>query len=273
VDKIIHYDTNPGNYRDWRNRVAFVGDDQDSNLHTEDADEIAVKLESKNPNLNLDKIYLDAYPQVATSGGERVPLATEAINNNIFKGVLAMVYLGHGGTKGWTQERVLKIEDILSWNNYDNMPLIITATCSFSGFDNPAFTTAGELCFLNEKGGAIGLFTTVRPVFASSNAQLTEDAIDSLFNKFGTEIPTLGEVLRISKNINGSPSNSRKFLLLGDPSQQLALPNYNVATTKLNGEFINSSTIDTLRALQKVTIEGEVQNDFGEVLTSFNGVV
>ncbi|MCB9338029.1 MAG: type IX secretion system sortase PorU [Lewinellaceae bacterium] len=272
VDKIIEYDTKPINLRDWRNRIVFVGDDEDSNRHTGDADDIAQKIGAKNPNLNIDKVYLDAFPQVSTSGGTRAPLATEAINNNIFKGVLAMIYLGHGGTKGWSQERVLKLEDVLSWKNLDKMPIIITATCSFAGYDNPAFTTAGELCLLHESGGAIALYTTVRPVFASANATLTQRAVDTLFYKFDHEIPTLGEVLRISKN-KETGTNGRKFTLIGDPSQKLALPNYQVTTTKVNGHDISASVIDTIRALQKVTIEGQVQDDFGNLLTSFNGIV
>ncbi len=273
VDKIIHYDVAPDNLRDWRNRVAFVGDDEDSNTHTRDANEIADKIGAKNPNLNLDKVYLDAFPQVSTSGGVRVPLATEAINNNVFKGVLAMIYLGHGGTKGWTQERVLKIEDILSWRNLDKMPIIITATCSFAGYDNPASVTAGELCLLNNKGGAIALYTTTRPVFAGDNANLTEKAVDTLFYKLNNERPTIGEVLRLSKNKLGNDSNTQKFTLLGDPTQKLALPNFQVATTTINGHPIDAAIVDTIKALQKVTIEGEVRDDAGNLLTNFNGVV
>ncbi len=273
VNKIISYDIEPENFRDWRNRILFIGDDEDNNTHTLDANGIADHIGNKNKNLNVDKVYLDAFPQVSTPGGTRVPLATEAMNNNMFKGLLAMVYLGHGGSKGWTQERVLKIEDILSWSNIDRMPLIITATCSFSGFDNPAFTSGGELCFLNEKGGAIGLYTTVRPVFANANEALTRASVDTLFYKFNNELPTLGEVLRISKNKVGSASNSRKFLLIGDPSQKLALPNYQVATTKINGKDVSLAAVDTIRSLQKVTIEGEVQDDFGNLMSSFNGIV
>ncbi|MCU0345788.1 MAG: type IX secretion system sortase PorU [Saprospiraceae bacterium] len=275
VDKIIHYDLEPGNLRDWRNRVAFVGDDEDNNLHTGDADEIAVKMAAKNPNLNFDKIYLDAFPQTSTSGGVRVPLATEAINNNIFKGVLAMVYLGHGGTKGWTQERVLKIEDILSWRNLEKLPIIITATCSFAGYDDPSSTSAGELCLLNEKGGAIALYTTTRPVFASSNAELTGRAVDTLFYKLNNQRPTIGEVLRLSKNKLGNDSNTQKFTLLGDPMQKLALPNHQVVTTKVNDHdlFSMDKLVDTIKAFQKVTIEGEVRDDAGNLLTNFNGVV
>ena len=273
VDKIIFYDTKPENLRDWRNRILFIGDDEDNNTHTSDANGIADYIGNKNKNLNVDKVYLDAFPQVSTSGGTRVPLATEAVNNNMFKGLLAMVYLGHGGTKGWTQERVIKIEDILSWANKKGMPLIITATCSFSGFDNPAFTSGGELCFLNEKGGAIGLYTTVRPVFANANEALTRASMDTLFNKLNNDPPTFGEVLRISKNKVGSASNSRKFLLIGDPAQKLALPNFQVATTKINGVDISLAASDTIRSLQKVTIEGQVQDDLGNLMPSFNGIV
>ena len=273
VDKVIFYDTQPENLRDWRNRILFIGDDEDNSSHSKQANEVADKVGVKDKNLNVDKIYLDAFPQISTSGGTRVPLATDAMNNNMFKGLLAMVYLGHGGTKGWTQERVLKIEDILSWNNKKAMPLIITATCSFTGFDNPAFTSGGELCFLNEKGGAVGLFTTVRPVFASSNKELTEDALNALFEDTGAEIPSIGEVLRRSKNLNGSPSNSRKFLLIGDPAQQLALPRYDVATTKINGKDVSAAVVDTIRSLQKVTIEGEVRDASGGLLSDFNGIV
>jgi hypothetical protein len=273
VNKIIHYDVNPGNLRDWRNRLLFIGDDEDGNLHTGDADGIAIYIGEKNQNLNIDKVYLDAFPQIATPGGTRVPLATDAVNNDVFKGVLAMIYLGHGGTKGWTQERVVKIEDILSWKNLDRLPIIITATCSFSGYDNPSFTTAGELSFLNNEGGAIALYTTVRPVFASSNEALTRKSVDTLFYKFDHERPSLGEVLRLSKNQVGDKSNSRKFTLLGDPAQKLALPNYQVITTKINDHDISSGIVDTLRALQKVTIEGQIQDDFGQLLTDFNGIV
>jgi peptidase C25-like protein len=273
VNKIIHYDTNPTSLRDWRNRITFVADDEDNNLHIGDTDDIAQYLSNKNPNLNVDKIYLDAFPQVSTPGGTRIPLANDALNNNIFKGTLTVTFLGHGGPKGWTQERILQIEDILSWQNMDRMPLIITATCSFTVYDNPAFTSAGELALLNEKGGAIGLFTTVRPVFASANERLTRQSMDTLFNKLNNERPTLGEVLRIGKNKTGDQSNSRKYLLIGDPSQQLALPNYNVTTTKVNGHDISNGIIDTIQALQKVTIEGEIHDDFGNIVSNFNGVV
>jgi hypothetical protein len=52
--------------------------------------------------------------------------------------------------------------------------------------------------------------------------------------------------------------------LLGDPAISLSYPKYNLTT---------SSIPDTIKALQEVTIDGELRDDNGSVLTSFNGIV
>ncbi len=277
VNKIIRYDTTPDNLRDWRNRLVFVGDDEDTNTHINDADDIANQIASRFPNYNVNKIFLDAYPQVSTPGGDRFPLVTEAINESIFKGTQVITYLGHGGSKGWAQERVLNVSDIISWENADRLPLFVTATCSFTGYDDAGFTTAGEKVFLNEDGGAIALFTTVRAVYANQNATLTEAALDSLFQKKGDEVSTLGEVLQKAKNALASISlvtNSRKFTLIGDPSMRLAVPKYNVVTTKINGIPVEATMEpDTIRALQKVTVEGEIRDGNDQLLTDYNGTL
>ena len=273
VDKIICYDTAPSALGDWRNRILFVADDEDNNTHLTDADDIANTIEVKNPNLNIEKVYVDAFPQESTPGGTRVPLATEALNRSVFKGTLAVTFLGHGGAKGWTQERILKLNDITSFENFTKLPLFITATCSFSGYDAAGFVTGGEALLLNPNGGAIAMFSTTRAVYASENEKLTRASVDTLFFKLNNQIPTIGEVLRISKNKSFiSESNSRKFALLGDPSMQLALPKYTVTTKTINGQDV-SIAMDTIRALQKVTVTGQIEDDFGNLMTAFNGVV
>lgn len=282
VDKIIHYDSSPKAMGDWRNRLVFVGDDNDSSPgnfdldHYEDADEIAEGLNDTLRYLNLEKIYLDAYPQESTPGGERIPQATEQLNQAVFKGALAVTYLGHGGSKGWAQERVLNISDVLSWENFDNMPIFITATCSFTGYDDPAFVTAGEEVFLNPSGGAIALMTTVRAVYASSNVRMTENALQYLFNRINGQVPTVGEAFQRGKNdVSGefNENNSRKFTLIGDPSMPVAIPKYKVATTAIDEQPVEEVQFDTLRALQRVTIEGIVTGQDGQLLTGFNGII
>jgi hypothetical protein len=273
VDKIINYDTSSDALGDWRNRVVFVGDDEDNGIHTSDADNIADDVSERYPNLNVDKIYVDAYNQIPTPGGERVPSATEALNNNMFKGVLAVTYLGHGGSKGWAQERILQIPDITSWTNFDKLPIYITATCTFSGYDDAGFTTAGELVLLNKRGGAIALYTTTRAVYASTNEKLTRAACDTLFAPVNFKGQPLGEALRAAKNKTNGGTNSRKFVLLGDPSMRLAIPQYQIVTTKINGIDLQAGQPDTIRALQKVTVEGEVRSETGNLLTDFNGTL
>ena len=86
---------------------------------------------------------------------------------------------------------------------------------------------------------------------------------------------TMGEALQYGKNMQNTGSNGRKFLMLGDPAQFLARPEYPIFTTKINGHTPNTQGVfaDTLHALQQITIEGEVRDTFGAVLNSFNGTV
>ena len=276
VEKIIQYDLNADNLGDWRNRIAMVADDEDSGTHFGGADRISEMIEANHPTFNLTKIYLDAFQQVATPGGARYPDVNNAINQNMFKGLLVMNYLGHGGSTGWAQERILLNNDITAWSNNHSPTLFVTATCSFTGFDEPNYETGGELAFLNSNGGAIGLFTTTRAVYAYSNERLTTAAFEFLFNKEDGQYARLGEVLRLAKNDNKQDTlltNARKFALIGDPCMKLAIPEYRVQTATINGMAVGSSETDTLKALSKVTITGYVTDELGNVLSDFNGVV
>lgn len=276
VKKLINYDTNPATLGDWRIRQAFVADDEDGGLHQRQGNDIATRVDTTYDVFNVNKIFLDAYQQVITPGGQRYPAVKAAINNDIFKGLLVINYMGHGGSSGWTQERVLQNNDILSWTNFNKLPLFVTATCSFTGYDDPNFTTAGELVLLNPSGGGIGLFTTVRAVYSSSNERLTKAVFQQLFEKVNGEHPPIGELMRLAKNSNSQDTsniNARKFTLIGDPSMNLALPKYTVVTDKIDGVSIKTNQIDTIRAVQKVTIEGYIAASDGVILSSFNGKI
>lgn len=277
VDKIIDYDTSEDAFTDWRLRIGFAADDEDRNIHLRDADGIAERSRFKYPDFNVEKIYFDAFPQVSTPGGERYPQATSAINNNIFKGLLTLCYLGHGGPKGWAQERVLKLDDLENWDNKHKLPLLITATCSFTGYDSPKTVSAGELVFLKEETGAIALMSTVRAVYVNQNERLTRSVFDTIFTKDAGEFMGLGEILRRAKNSNAADTidvNARKFQLIGDPSQKLAIPEHKIITSKINGILVDESyEADTVKALQKMIFEGFVADENGSILSDFNGIV
>lgn len=274
VDKIVRYEKGEKTLGDWRTNILFVADDEDGNRHVNAADPIAENTRTKYPLFNINKVYLDAFEQENTPGGVFNFKAKKELNQSMFKGQLVVNYLGHGGSKGWAQERVLLKEDVDQWNNIDRLPLLITATCSFAGYDNPVEITAGEYTLTNPTGGSVALFTTVRAVYAGQNERLTRSVFDHLFAEVDGELPPIGDLLINAKNSNAqdtSSANARKFTLLGDPAMRLAVPQRFVRTTKINGLDIGDTNLDTLKALSKATIEGDVVNSDGSIVSSFNG--
>ncbi|HEY4800898.1 MAG TPA: type IX secretion system sortase PorU, partial [Bacteroidia bacterium] len=111
VNKIMKYTSVPGTIEtgnsctsdvcyglgDWINVVTFCADDEDNDSHIQYADMLAAKVNSLYKNYNIDKIYLDAYQQVSTPGGDRYPDANAALNHRVEKGCLIMNWTGHGG--------------------------------------------------------------------------------------------------------------------------------------------------------------------------------
>lgn len=271
VNKIIAYDSDPALLGDWHLRALFIADDEDGNAHINQADKLATDNAAGNDWFNNEKVYFDSYQQVATSAGQRYPDAKAAINSFMFKGNLVTQYIGHGGPRGWSQERVIDNNDIANWDNPNRYPLIITATCTFGGYDDYTTLTGGEQALLRVNSGAVALFTTVRSVYINGNEDLT-DAVESIiFQKLDGDYRRIGRILKDSKNkLTSDIQNARRFTLLGDPAMRLAMPEYRVATTSITGP---NGPVDTLRALMPVTLEGVVTDTMGNTLHDFNGKV
>lgn len=289
VRKLIRYDTDPSTLGDWRTRMVFVGDDEDNNQHSRDVNRVANSVAALKPDLNFDKLYFDLFPQQSLSAGDRYPAITEGLDRAVFRGALAVTYLGHGGPRGWAQERVLTIPQIRNWNRPPDAidpiqpPIFITATCTFSNYDDAAFVSAGEEALLTPNGGAAALLTTTRPVFATRNFELTDATARAMLARPDGRWRTLGDIIRTAKNEETSPSNggilssntenARKFTLLGDPATVIAFPEHSVRTTLINDLPVSEERQDTVRALQKMKISGEVTDQNGQLLSDFNGLV
>lgn len=271
VDKIIYYDTNPSTRKNWRNRICFVADDGDSNNHLNGAENLSTMVAQNYPLFNISKVFLDAFPQVSSPGGEISPLAKQMITDEVEKGVLITNYTGHGGESGWTQERILEISDITSWENKEALTFMVTATCEFGRYDDPSLPSGAEYAIRSSQGGAIALMTTTRPVYSSSNDLINEAMYENIFQKVNGQWPTLGDLMYKTKNDAISGVFNRNYSLLGDPSMTLAYPKEEVVITSINGKN-PLLEVDTLKALTKVTIEGEVHVG-GLISTSFNGTL
>ena len=73
VDKVIAYSALES-YGDWRLNMCFVGDDNDEveTVHSLQAEQLADYIATNYPEMNVDKIYLDAYQQESSTGGSVV---------------------------------------------------------------------------------------------------------------------------------------------------------------------------------------------------------
>lgn len=270
VEKIKHYTTSKSTFGDWRNVISLVADDPEGFRadFQDQSNTLGELADSLSPEFNIQKIYLDGYKQIAGSGGERYPDAANAITNRVNKGALMMYYIGHGGELGWAHERVLEVATINKWDNLNNLPLFITATCEFTRFDDPRRTSAGEYVMLNPSGGGVALLTTTRAVYSGPNFQLTHSFTRQAFEALSHDKPRLGDMTRQTKIENASTgsagNNTRCFTLLGDPAMRLAFPQKNV---------IISSMPDTLKALEKVVIKGYIADADSNLISDFNGLL
>lgn len=275
VAKIIRYDTDPAMLGDWRLRTVFVADDQDKNRHVQDMDEIAEIDFAQAPEFNQVKVYADAFDQVATGGEQRFPAASEAINRNMVRGNLVTTYLGHGGPRGWAQERILNDPDIANWDNEDALTILITATCTFTGYDDPRSEVAGEKVLFKRDGGAVATLSTTRPVFISANRVLTENTHRFLLDDSVALERGIGEIMALAKNSSPNSQNDSKYSLFGDPAMKVAHPKLDVVVTAFDSLLLDVSD-DTLAvpSLREVTIAGEVHQRQGRGLAEdFDGDV
>jgi len=270
VNKIIEYSSSKNTYGNWRKKIHFVADDEDFNTHQKDADILAEYLSENFADLDLNKIYLDAYPQQTTTFGERSPAVNQAIQEAIDQGGLIVNFTGHGSEIQWTDEKVIDNIVIEQLDNDLQLPLFVTATCEFGRHDHPMIRSGAEQLLINKRGGAIGLVTTARPVYSNTNFQLNRAFYEVAFEPINGNMPRLGDIFKYTKNNSLSGSVNRNFSLLGDPSMKLAYPENNIIIDEVRSL---SDDADTLKALDKIHVQGRVTNAVGGIKSDFNGVV
>lgn len=271
VDKVIHYEKKQLQFGDWLNRITFVADDGDSNTHIEDADIAARIATRENPGIDIQKIYIDAFPEVPSPSGAVTEAGQNALDRAIQNGTLIVNYSGHGGEVGWTEEQVLRLDQIYKWENYDKLTFFFTATCEFGRYDDPEFVSGGELVLHVNNGGAVGIMTTTRAVFANANEKLNIAFYDNLFDRKDGRVLTCGEIIRRTKN-QSIDTNNRSFALLGDPSMRMNIPDKKVLISEIN-TVDPSIAQDTLKALCLVNLKGKITNSDSSLISNFNGFV
>ena len=274
VEKLIQYQSNK-KMGLWQNQLTWVADDADYNLHLQDAEEIIGNLKNKTANWNHRKLYLDLFKANQTFNGNTYPDVNKAIQESIQAGTLMLNYTGHGNFLRLTEEAVISKSEIQSWNNAGKLPIMVTASCDFAPYDQPATAPIGFDALMQNEKGIIALVAANRLVFAYSNKQINDAFMQALLvpNSKGIYM-TIGQALQAAKNYNfnrnGDRLNAFKFGLMGDPAMRIAQPKYQINCTNLN----QLPWLDTLnlKAGEKYTIKGNLSAK-SQAIQNFNGFI
>lgn len=282
VDKTLaFYEKLPGqgtSFGEWKTKFLLVVDDDKGAgpFHQTIENTSATFITNNIEYATLRKAYLDSFVMQQSSAGPRYPQVNQLIGNAFNLGTSLIVYFGHGGTRSWSQTRVITYEEINNFTNfsglYSRLPVVMTITCEFTVWDLPYLPSGGVYMYKAPQGGAAAMVTTSRPVGVTYGENFNEIIMEQILHLQGDNFQSLGEALTIAKA--SSPGGSADHInvnLLGDPLLSVARPPRKIRITKINGE--DAETFDgVLRAMDFVEIEGEVLDETGTMRdNSFNG--
>lgn len=254
----------------WKNNMIFLADDDESNAHLNQGEQLANLTEDLIKEINVKKLYIDAYPRISATGGHTFPKAHEALLNMLDEGALIINYSGHGGVKGITDEKVFTVTDAMNLDQLNKLPFWYTGTCELGRFDEPSYTSLGEQLIINKNGGAIAMITTTRVTHSSTTATFGRKMYNYMFDNENRFRP-LGDIFKMIKS--EGLANNYSYALFGDPALRIAYPTNYVNVTKANGYNFEISTERniTVNAMGKIKIEGVIKNQNGEIDEDFNG--
>jgi len=265
---------------DWRTRITLVADDGEKEDNRSDG---STHLDQNERLINEyvptefqpRKIYMVEYPTENIARGRRKPTVTQELVSTVnTTGSVLLNYIGHGNPRVWAHEQVFVREttpkELL---NANKLFFLTAATCDFARFDLTDIQSGAEELLLMPDGGAIGVFSAARVVYSLANAALNQEFYADLFTRMpdGT-YPTVGQAMyRVKQIYNGG--NDEKFLILGDPTMTLLIPDHQVRFTTINGADVsNDSNAVNVSALGTVAVSGFVSRPGSDVADdTFNG--
>lgn len=274
VDKLIRYSTpSEAGRGPWRQTVYFVADDGENNYIHEESEQIANEVSLAHPHVQVEKFFLDNYPQHLEGGQQHAPQAKHHLMEAINEGALIINFIGHGDTTGWMDENILEADDIDRLSNSHRLPLFFTGTCDFGNYDGDA-VSGGEKMLLHPFGGGIALLTATRAITGASNSVINKAFYETVFQRDDKgRYLRLGDIVRHTKNEGVHGVANRNFALLGDPAMRLAYPEDTVHITHINETAVDAFQ-ETLAALSRVQIRGEIRgNDEQTTRPNYMGIL
>ncbi|MGC4128443.1 MAG: type IX secretion system sortase PorU [Bergeyella sp.] len=280
IDKTLAYNNSLTGqstpFGEWRMKLDFVVDDDygaTTPFHTTVNNALITNFESGSTRkeYNIKKLYLDSFPAQIAAGGQRYSQVNQAIMNDMGNS-LFMFYFGHGGTNGWAQERVLTLDEIQNFSNYNNIysrfPLVSTITCEFTLWDDPKTSSSGEQLIKSSQGGAATLITSSRKIGVTYGEKMTTIFINNIFALENDEFLNLGDAFLKAKISYGKEINHLRVNFLGDPAGKLSRPKRQLVINE-----VESPVPGQIRALDFIKVKGQVNKADGTLDEGFSGRV
>ncbi len=276
VDKVLSYMGNE-HAGSWQNRLCFLADDGDDNLHMRGAQSVINAIGSLADDFIVQPIYWDAYVREVTATSKTYPKVREKLTSLMESGALVMNYMGHGDPERVSHENVLTIADFQTIRT-NHLPLWVLASCEVTPYDSGE-DNIGRSGMLNPSGGGIAFICASRTVYSNRNETLNQALMNFLLaTDDNGDYYTMGEALMAAKNrlveTNGDRTTNRvKYTLTGDPALRLARPTEGVVVDSLNGQALAAGETLQLEAGSTVRVSGRVVAAAGGTLDGFKGVV
>lgn len=257
---------------EWKNKIVILADDQDNGVHLDQAERLLGEITAGGTDGNdvmFNKIYCDAY--------EKINGVTEGARDQMFKwlneGAMWWLYIGHASIDTWTTEGMLTRTDLVNNTFFRRPPILYAATCTFQRWDGTT-VSGSELLVSNKSGGVIASICPTRPVYISSNGELSRYFGSNIMKRDDRGLYlTVGEIMRQTKNMSINDNNRLRFVLNGDPALRVPMPTHRVVLDKIDGVAPDPENPPTIMARQRPVLEGYVTDWEGNQLNDFNGTL
>lgn len=196
---------------EWRRRVVFVADDQESRFRTS-----SERLHDAVPS------GMEAVPFYPTTGETDVAGMQTVLN----EGALLVNYIGHGSVNRWGKTGLLTSEGASALNNGARLPIYVNMTCLTGLFTHPQERSLAESLLWAENGGAVAVLAPTSLTLPDDQTRLNQALLEAVFTDEGA---TIGEAIVAAKRtVALDTQNARDvvatFNLLGDPALRPAVP-------------------------------------------------
>jgi len=244
LEKTIHYNTEP-NFNDvWRNHCMLIA----GGSGTFEEQNERLKKEYIPDEFRVSKIYAQRPHDDPYWGG------TTDLKDYIDDGTAFIQFMGHGGSRIWSDLNLMNLSDISTLFN-ENFPIISSLTCYTSNFEYPDIFPDGHegskclgQAFIIEPGkGAIGFFGGAAKGFLEQDEYLGALIFNNIFNRDMRNFAELSNLSKIEYCIkytfdDVAKTFIRSFNYMGDPAINIVLPKKSLNVELDSHEFIIGDT-------------------------------